>query len=65
MFYRLVSGFHIERWDLLKSMNRKPLGEPAPEASNLALAVVLLIVILIQTSFVSCPSHPLKTAKTP
>ena len=29
---------------------RKPLGEP-PQAANLALAVVLLIVILIQTIF--------------
>ena len=30
---------------------RKPLGEPAPQASNLALAVVLLIVLFIQAIF--------------
>ncbi|ORY33508.1 hypothetical protein BCR39DRAFT_520515 [Naematelia encephala] len=29
----------------------KPLGEPAPQASNLALAVVILIVIVVQTAF--------------
>ncbi|RSH91845.1 hypothetical protein EHS25_009215 [Saitozyma podzolica] len=29
----------------------KPLGEPDPQASNLALAVVLLIVIVVQTAF--------------
>ncbi|CAD6589175.1 MAG: hypothetical protein TREMPRED_005278, partial [Tremellales sp. Tagirdzhanova-0007] len=29
----------------------KPLGEPDPEASNLALAIVLLIVIAIQAAF--------------
>jgi hypothetical protein len=33
----------------------KPLGEPAPQASNLALAIVLLKVIIIQTAFVSIP----------
>jgi len=31
---------------------RKPLGEPAPQASNLALAVIILVVIIIQTAFV-------------
>jgi hypothetical protein len=31
---------------------RKPLGEPAPQVSNLALAIVILVVILIQTVFV-------------
>ena len=30
---------------------RKPLGEPAPQASNLALAIVLLVVIVIQAIF--------------
>lgn len=30
---------------------RKPLGEPAPQASNLALAVVLLIVVVVQAVF--------------
>jgi sodium/potassium-transporting ATPase subunit alpha len=30
---------------------RKPLGEPDPQASNLALAVVLLLVIFIQAVF--------------
>jgi len=30
---------------------RKPLGEPDPEAPNLALAVVLLVVIMIQAIF--------------
>lgn len=29
----------------------KPLGEPAPQASNLALAVVLLVVVLLQAAF--------------
>lgn len=29
----------------------KPLGEPAPSAANLALAVVLLIVVVLQTAF--------------
>ncbi|KZV66047.1 sodium-potassium ATPase [Peniophora sp. CONT] len=29
----------------------KPLGEPAPQASNLALAVVLLVVVLLQALF--------------
>ncbi|TXT12929.1 hypothetical protein VHUM_01330 [Vanrija humicola] len=29
----------------------KPLGEPAPQASNLALAVILLVVILLSTIF--------------
>ena len=30
---------------------RKPLGEPNPQASNLALAVVLLVVVLLQALF--------------
>jgi sodium/potassium-transporting ATPase subunit alpha len=30
---------------------RKPLGEPNPQASNLALAVVLLVVIILQAVF--------------
>ena len=30
---------------------RKPLGEPDPQAPNLALAVVLLVVIMIQAIF--------------
>lgn len=29
----------------------KPLGEPAPQASNLALAVILIVVILLSTAF--------------
>jgi sodium/potassium-transporting ATPase subunit alpha len=29
----------------------KPLGEPAPSAANLALAVVLLVVVFLQTGF--------------
>ncbi|KAL1412745.1 hypothetical protein Q8F55_000492 [Vanrija albida] len=29
----------------------KPLGEPAPQASNLALAVILLVVIVLSTAF--------------
>jgi len=33
-------------------MARKPLGEPAPAVSNLALAIVILVVITIQTVFV-------------
>jgi sodium/potassium-transporting ATPase subunit alpha len=32
--------------------DRKPLGEPAPQVSNLALAIVILVVITIQTIFV-------------
>lgn len=32
-------------------MSRKPLGEPNPQASNLALAVVLLIVLFLQAGF--------------
>lgn len=31
--------------------DRKPLGEPNPQASNLALAVVLLIVLVLQAAF--------------
>lgn len=31
--------------------DRKPLGNPDPQTSNLALAVVLLIVLLIQAAF--------------
>lgn len=31
----------------------KPLGLPNPQASNLALAVILIVVIVIQTAFVS------------
>jgi len=31
----------------------RPLGEPNPQASILALAVVLVVVIVIQTAFVS------------
>jgi sodium/potassium-transporting ATPase subunit alpha len=38
---------HGSDYDLL----RKPLGEPAPQASNLALAVILLVVLLLQTIF--------------
>jgi len=30
---------------------RRPLGEPAPAAANLALAVVILVVIILQTAF--------------
>jgi hypothetical protein len=33
------------------TFHRKPLGEPAPQAPNLALAVVLLIVIAVQAIF--------------
>ncbi|KAI9451513.1 sodium-potassium ATPase [Lactarius psammicola] len=29
----------------------KPLGEPAPQASNLALAIVLLVVVVLQAAF--------------
>jgi len=32
--------------------DRKPLGEPAPAVSNLALAIIILVVIAIQTAFV-------------
>jgi hypothetical protein len=31
--------------------NRKPLGDPKPQASNLALAIVLLVVLAIQAVF--------------
>lgn len=31
--------------------DRRPLGDPNPQASNLALAVVLLVVIVIQAFF--------------
>ena len=52
LFRRLVSVllFVVRRAEL---GSRKPLGEPNPQASNLALAVVLLIVIVVQTAFVS------------
>ena len=36
---------------LLICMARKPLGEPNPQASNLALAVALLVVLLLQAVF--------------
>lgn len=36
---------------ILAFISWKPLGEPAPQASNLALAVILLIVIVLQTVF--------------
>jgi hypothetical protein len=36
--------------------SRKPLGEPAPQVSNLALAIVILVVIVIQTFFVCRPA---------
>lgn len=29
----------------------KPLGEPAPQASNLALAIILLVVVTLQAVF--------------
>lgn len=32
-------------------MRRKPLGNPDPQASNLALAVILLVVVFLQASF--------------
>jgi hypothetical protein len=35
--------------------DRKPLGEPAPQVSNLALAIVILVVITIHTAFVCLP----------
>jgi hypothetical protein len=31
--------------------HRKPLGEPNPQAPNLALAVVLLVVVAVQAIF--------------
>ena len=54
VFYRLVSRLHLDIADI-----RKPLGEPAPQVSNLALAIIILVVITIQTVFVC--SHILRT----
>ena len=34
-----------------RGTRRKPLGKPDPQASNLALAVVLLVVVLLQAIF--------------
>lgn len=31
---------------------RRPLGNPSPSTANLALAVVLLVVIMIQAAFI-------------
>jgi hypothetical protein len=42
--------------------DRKPLGEPAPQVSNLALAIVILVVITIQTAFVRLLLIPADTA---
>ena len=49
-FWRI--SFALLAW-LLRNTHpyRKPLGEPAPQASNLALAVVLLVVIFLQAIF--------------
>lgn len=47
VLHRLVSPSLCDTAD-----DRKPLGEPAPQASNLALAVIILVVISIQTAFV-------------
>ena len=30
---------------------RRPLGDPAPAVANLALAIVILVVIVVQTAF--------------
>lgn len=49
VLHRLVSPSSMNNAD-----DRKPLGEPAPQVSNLALAIVILVVITIQTVFV-CP----------
>lgn len=38
-------------WFTCRDICRKPLGEPNPQSSNLALAVVLLIVQLLQAGF--------------
>ena len=51
MLHRLVSQPSPCRSSRFNVVFRKPLGEPAPQASNLALAVVLLIVLCIQAIF--------------
>lgn len=35
----------------MPTFHRKPLGEPAPQAPNLALAIVLLVVVAVQAVF--------------
>jgi len=34
-----------------RSKYRRPLGDPAPAVANLALAIVILVVIIVQTAF--------------
>lgn len=38
---------------IMLSVLRRPLGDPNPSVSNLALAVVILIVVVLQAGFVS------------
>ncbi len=53
LLYIMVCPSGRRRSLLLSVMlsRRKPLGEPAPQVTNLALAVVLLIVLGVQTGF--------------
>jgi hypothetical protein len=56
--YRFGLVFHclVRLTSSILADSRKPLGEPAPQVSNLALAIVILVVIVIQTFFVCRPA---------
>lgn len=49
LVYRFYLAVRVHAHDT--TSYRKPLGEPNPSAANLALAIILLIVILIQAIF--------------
>ena len=54
MFPRLVRSYLCRLTDLVNAerfCSRRPLGDPNPQAPNLALAVVLLVVIAVQAIF--------------
>lgn len=47
----LLFAIRVFRTLTVSRADRKPLGNPNPQASNLALGVVLLIVVLLQAAF--------------
>jgi len=52
VFHCMVTRKHFSIYrTLILILSRKPLGEPNPQASNLALAVVLLVVLVLQAIF--------------
>jgi hypothetical protein len=54
LLYRLVSRSYyvLAVIGSLADDNRKPLGNPNPAVANLALAIVLMVVVVLQTAFV-------------